>query len=158
MNDFGPAAWRGGSVLLGWLCLLTAGCAPSAKAPPGLPVFPVSGQVRVAGKPAAGALVLLHPETGSPAAERGVIPSGTTGENGAFELTTYKTSDGAPAGKYTATVQWYQTPPAGEGPPLPPGFEVPVDRFEGKYKNPATSPWGMTIQEGNNVLESIEID
>ena len=71
----------------------------------GLPVYPVQGSVVFSGRPPAGAQVVFHPvgKTGVDA----LRPSGQVDAEGNFNLTTFKTGDGAPAGDYDVTVeQW----------------------------------------------------
>ncbi|HET6880859.1 MAG TPA: hypothetical protein VFI31_11930, partial [Pirellulales bacterium] len=67
-------------------------------------VFPARGKLLVNDQPAPGALVVLHPVGGAYDAER---PTATVGPDGSFELTTYVGKDGAPAGDYIVTAQWY---------------------------------------------------
>lgn len=147
------------SATLSLLCLLaSAGCG-SDEGAGRLAVHPASGKVTFKGAAASGVLVVLHPAEGSSAAQTGVLPSATTDKDGSFQLTTYEQNDGAPAGAYIATIQWYQSAlTATPGRPAPPaGFARPVDRLRGKYKSPDKSPWQMTIIEGKNVLQPIEI-
>jgi hypothetical protein len=79
--------------------LAVAGC--QAPAPPRAAVYPVEGQLRVGGVPAANAHVTFHP-----VAESGFLPVGRTGPDGRFTLTTFAPGDGAPAGEYVVTVVW----------------------------------------------------
>lgn len=115
-----------------------------------IPVFPVTGRVVHQGQPAEGALVSLHPlDSKLPAA---LQPSGKVQADGAFSLTTYETGDGAPAGKYAATIFW----PA---PPQSP-IEAPdsgPDRLAGRYLDPQKSPWQVEISEGPNELPTFEL-
>ena len=67
----------------------------TAKAPNHPPVYPVKGQVFYEGRPAAGAVVILHRATMAAHAPR---PRGRADAKGEFALTTYQTADGAPAG------------------------------------------------------------
>ena len=68
--------------------------------------YPVSGRVQTSdGTPASDVRVTLHSSTliteGDP-----FRPSGMTGDDGTFQLTTYETHDGAPAGSYAMTFRW----------------------------------------------------
>jgi hypothetical protein len=110
----------------------------------------------VGGKPAQGVSVVLNPIEGSPAAKKGIAPSGTSDESGSFVISTYAQDDGAPAGEYKVTLQWMRTEPEANGPPA--GFSAPRDKFEGRFRNPAVSTWSTKIEEGNNVLEHLTID
>jgi hypothetical protein len=119
-----------------------------------IPTFPVRGRVQVNGQPAEGAIVRFHPLTPQPGAEFPLTPSGRTEADGQFELTTYEGSDGAPAGEYAITVVWPDPtwrPPGGGPPPLPP------DRLKGAYADPERSRWKATVNEGNNLIDPIDI-
>src|SRR5438105_15139802 len=87
-----------GALLLAALALLAAGCSGRRS------VSPVSGQVFVGKKPAAGAMVTFHPvrDAGGPVYR----PNGYADAQGRFALTTYTQGDGAPAGEYVVTVEW----------------------------------------------------
>ena len=68
--------------------------------------YPVSGRVQTSdGTPASDVRVTLHSSKiiaeGDP-----FRPSGMTGDDGTFQLTTYETDDGAPAGSYAITFRW----------------------------------------------------
>jgi hypothetical protein len=71
-----------------------------------VPVVPVSGKLTVNGKPAAGALVVLHPASGGLPTD--VRPNAYAGKDGSFQLNTYAKGDGAPVGDYVVTVEWRQ--------------------------------------------------
>src|SRR5206468_35759 len=73
------------------------------------PVYPVSGKVLVQGRPAAGAQLTFHPvgENGPNA----IRPVAHVDDQGNFRLTSYKEGDGAPAGEYRVTVQWFRAVP-----------------------------------------------
>jgi hypothetical protein len=67
------------------------------------PTFPVSGRVTVGGQTVAGATVTLY--TYNPVLERySATADGRTDEAGRFQITTYSSFDGAPAGDYAVTV------------------------------------------------------
>ena len=68
--------------------------------------YPVSGRVQTSdGKSAAYVRVTLHSSKlvseGDP-----FRPSAMTDDDGVFQLTTYETHDGAPAGSYAVTFRW----------------------------------------------------
>ena len=119
-------------------------------------VHPVQGTVTVKGKPAEGILVMIAPAEGSIAAKEHLQPSGTTDAEGRFSLSTYITADGAPVGQYSVLLQWPTIPATGKKMPL--GFVKTVDQFKGKYMNPATSHWQITVKEGDNVLDPIAVN
>ena len=103
-------------------------------------VFPVSGSVSVDGKPAAGVVIVFHPQTDT-GMTKGNKPFTTSGEDGTFEVTTYTTGDGAPIGEYIVTFIWPENPRG----PTP-------DRLKGRYAKPEHSQITVTVQEGENQL------
>jgi hypothetical protein len=77
------------------------------------PVYPVKGQLFIDDKPAKGAVVWFNPVDApepdklKPAADP--RPSGIVEEDGSFEVSTYGSKDGAPAGRYRIGVMWAKT-------------------------------------------------
>jgi hypothetical protein len=118
--------------------LLTLGFLSCAKAPDHPPVFPVKGRVLYEGKAAGGAVVILHATDEAVKASR---PHARADANGEFELTTYRTGDGAPAATYVVTLEWKQANDTPEG-----GRELlpPV------YSHPNTSKLRVTVTPGPN--------
>ncbi|QDU61968.1 hypothetical protein Pan216_28340 [Planctomycetes bacterium Pan216] len=110
---------------------------------------PVEGVLKVNGEPAAGAVVTIYP-TGEKVDERNTKPWGIVDESGKFQLQSYKPGDGAPAGEYDVTIQW--------------PWDVHVlslsmtDRLGGKFQKPQQSQWRITVSEGTNQLDPIEIE
>src|SRR5947209_5956143 len=108
--------------------------------------YPVRGEVRVGGKPAAGARVQLI-ALDEPALAR-FAPHGDVGPDGTFRLTTFRTGDGAPAGRYALTLTWPLPPRPGredEGP----------DRFRRRYADPRRPVREVRIVAGENVLAPV---
>jgi hypothetical protein len=130
-----------------WLVLAVAaaGCGGDGRPP----VYPVTGQVLVKGKPADGAFLVFHPaDGGGPDAHR---PYATTDETGTFRLTTFDSGDGAPAGKYRVTVVWRPKPKStieAEGP----------DRLAGRYADARTTKLEATVGQAATTLEPLKID
>ena len=135
------------AVLGGWF-ILFGGCGESNNR---VAVYPVRGKVIYRGEPAAGAKVVLYAV--EPRDSNTPIPEGEVQEDGAFRLTSYEEGDGAPAGRYKATVVWNE--------PIPPGMHAesfsPRDRLGGRYSDPNRSGLTATVTEGNNVLEPFEL-
>ncbi len=109
--------------------------------------FPVSGRVKLDGKPAAGSTVTFH----SYNAETKVytrVCDGLTDEAGKFTVTTYAKFDGAPAGEYVVTVA--KTGKGYYDGDIPEKTQLPE-----KYAAPDKTPLKVTIKEGANdvVLE-----
>jgi hypothetical protein len=131
--------------LLAAACLLTCSCGDGRK-----PAFPVSGKVLHQGKPAKGAMVILHPlDDPDPKATK---PNARAEADGSFRLNTYKTGDGAPAGEYAVTFFWPK-PPAS---PVDHPYMGP-DLLGDRYRDPKTSPWRVTIREGENELPPFDL-
>jgi len=74
------------------ILVILNGCGPSYPQ-----TFPVSGTVRLAGQPVAGAAVVFTPDEGQQA-------TGTTDKSGRFELSTFQLGDGALPGTHRVTV------------------------------------------------------
>jgi hypothetical protein len=137
-------------VLTGALLLTSAGC--GSKVPDRLPVFPTTGQVKIQGQSASGAFVVLHPHGMPGKGPDGVVvrPHGVVHSDGTFELTSYETGDGAPAGEYSVTLELrkvvkYPSGDSGPGPNLVPK----------KFTKPETSTIIVQIAHGRNELKPI---
>jgi len=146
------------STTLAIICCVALGGCSEPSSDERLDVFPGRGRVSVGGLPAPGVLVVLVPAPGSAAAQAGFSPSATTDADGTFELSTRGQNDGAPAGKYAVTIQWFQVSDKPRpGPGMVPGFAPRVDYFRGRYKSPHPAPGPIDIIEGENVLQPIDI-
>ena len=93
----------------------------------------MKGQVLYEGKPATGAVVILHSSHDGVDASR---PRGRADANGEFALTTYETDDGAPAGTYVVTVEWRRA----EDHP-----EQGTELLPSAYGDPRTSKLRVTV-------------
>lgn len=126
--------------------LITAtigGCGKGISVPS---TVPVTGVVKYKGKPLQGIRVTLHSQGGTAKPE--FIPSGQTGPDGRFTLSTGAPGNGAPTGTYVVTF---------EKPEITGSVETEVDAFGGKYSNPAKSEWTVTIEKGENALQPFEL-
>jgi hypothetical protein len=133
-------------LLLSWMMpLLFAGCFHGHGSR--LPTYPASGSVFFGGQPAAGAIVQLS-SLDDPKLI-GLCPHAVVGQDGSFQLTTYRTDDGAPAGTYALTLRWPSPPP--------PDREEGPDRFAGLYADPEKPLCQVEIKPGNNLLHRIEL-
>jgi len=110
---------------------------------------PVSGRAVVNGKAVEGLSLAFHP-INQP--NNTVAGTARTRADGAFEVTSFLPSDGAPPGEYAVTVIWpdrYVT----EG-----GQEYPVgDRLNGAYAKKDSTPLKVTIREGENRLDTFDL-
>jgi len=129
------------------LVVLLASCAKEQTPPP---VYPASGSVTFQKKPATKAVVVLRPT--APDAPANVLPRGEVGADGKFQLATFATADGAPAGEYVVTITWPETKTDAAG------DEVTNDRLKGRFSDPAKSQWRIQIKDGNNELGPFTIE
>jgi hypothetical protein len=133
------------------LCLASAlplltGCGSGAR-----PV-PVSGQVKVAGEPAAGVLVAFYPLDAAPGTSSKHVLSALTDDEGRFQLTFRQSGDGAPAGRYAVTAVWREQ--VEDGDELLPNGKNWLPR---RYADPKTSGLTVTIEQGANELQPFEL-
>jgi hypothetical protein len=112
------------------------------------PLFPAEGKVLCDAKPAAGAIIFLHPvDAEKPGAAR---PHGTVDKDGSFRLMTYLTDDGVPAGSYNVSIYWTK--------PGKLGGDDGENLLPPKYLSPTTSGIPpIIIQEGENQLPLIAL-
>ena len=96
-NPFSTAAIVGGAVFA--FVLPLAGCSEQN---PWETVYPATGQVTFRGQPVANAEIALFPEDST--APETVRPRARSTADGEFAVWTYERGDGAPAGRYKATV------------------------------------------------------
>ncbi|MCZ2340405.1 MAG: hypothetical protein LC104_01255 [Bacteroidales bacterium] len=129
------------------LVLLLIGCGEDG--PKMKPVFPVHGTVKVKGQPAAGVQLNFSPIG---AGKDATFATATSSGDGAFELSTYKKGDGAPAAEYIITAFWPDHRPGTTKVRAAAGEEIAPDRLSGVYSNPATSKLRATVREQDNTL------
>ena len=126
--------------------LVAAGCKSETR----VPVDPVSGKLSFQGQPPAGAQVILVPAAGSKLPPD-LAASGTVNEDGTFQIDTYAKGDGAPAGEYVATVQWFKLVNTdggtGKGPNVIPA----------KYASATTSPIKVTVGKGPTEIPPVDL-
>ncbi|HEX5269837.1 MAG TPA: carboxypeptidase-like regulatory domain-containing protein [Gemmataceae bacterium] len=125
--------------------LLACGCSGSRGDRP--EAYPVAGRLLIDGEPAAGARVQLSAVGNERLAA--LSPHAVAEADGSFRLTTYRTGDGAPAGRYALTVTWPGRPQRGheEGP----------DRLHGRYANPLRPARTVEIAAAKNDLGTIQL-
>lgn len=131
--------------------VLSIGCGDSINQK----TYPVTGEVRLGGKPFKGLTVVLRP-VDKTNFKRQEIPQGITDENGKFSVHTYTTNDGAPAGDYKIGIALMQ-PLDDEG-----GDQVKRDPNQPivpiKYADPETSGLKATVDKKATVLPTIELN
>jgi hypothetical protein len=109
----------------------------------------VRGAIQFRGQPINGAFVTLHPQ--SNASVDVPHPRASVAADGSFALTTYDGDDGAPAGEYVLTVQWYR--PVKQGNDWVGGPNV----LPKKYASPHTSDVRITVATGENRIKPIQL-
>ncbi len=126
-----------------------AGCG-SSQSNDRLPVFPAVGKLVYDGRPLAGAFVVLHPKSAANG-KTAPRPHAQAAADGSFTLTSYESSDGAPAGNYTVTVELRPLVKHGGDITAGPNTLPP------KYSRAETSPLIVQIAEGRNDLSELRI-
>jgi hypothetical protein len=117
-------------------------------------LHPVRGKVVVGDKPAAGAVVMFHPEGGD---LNDVPATGVAADDGTFTLATGD-KPGARAGKYVITVVWpdpakkptQQQIMMGLAPDAP-------DVLAGRFATKQVSPLRAEVKPGENTLEPFDL-
>ncbi|MFM8497197.1 MAG: hypothetical protein ACKOEM_17005 [Planctomycetia bacterium] len=108
---------------------------------PPCPVHPVLGVARIGTTPLVGAQIRLYPR--GHVLPDDAVPTATVQTDGTFTLGTFRKDDGAPAGDYVATVQWFRVAKDGS---------VGGNALPKRYASPTTSPLSVTVREGRNEL------
>jgi len=110
--------------------------------------FPVTGCVLVDGTPASYVIVTAH-DQGKTANDPNypVSLTGYTKEDGTFQMNSYGTGDGLPAGEYVLTFFW------GE----PKGLSLGPDKLKKRYANPAQSKVPCKVENRAVDLGKIEL-
>lgn len=128
------------------LSLFVGGCGEAE--PERVATYPVEAVVTFQGKPIPGAFVVLHPK--QPLADV-PTPRASVNADGVLTVTTFNGGDGAPAGEYIVTVEWYK--PIKNGADVVPGPNV----LPPKYASPKTSDLLITISADTNQLPPIDL-
>ncbi|MFN9367705.1 MAG: hypothetical protein ACK6CT_02910 [Planctomycetia bacterium] len=113
---------------------------------PPCPVHPLSGSLTIRGAVPVGASVILHPQ--GHAIPGDGVPMARVREDGTFAFSTFAADDGAPAGDYVATVQWYRVNADGS---------VGGNAVPARFASPAKSPWTVTVAAGGTSLAPYQI-
>lgn len=142
---FAPVGRAIALVLLMAAVCSVAGCSQSDR----VKVHPVEGQLSWNGQPLANAFVILHPVDKSD--PRVLSARAQTDAAGKFQLTTYENGDGAAAGEYKVTVEYYQLKQNGSS--FEPGPNVMPD----KIARPDLTDIKVRVAEGKNTLEPISL-
>lgn len=113
-----------------------------------MPVFPVSGKLTIGGEPMADATIIFNPVADLPDGVSKIRPHAFTDDDGSFRVSTYGSEDGAPPGKYTATVSWKgpHVGVAGDDDDRP-------EKVPPEYQSPRSSRLQVEIVNGENTLK-----
>jgi hypothetical protein len=137
------------------LSLLAVGCGDR------LPTVPVTGSVRVDGKPAAGVQVVLHPVEAADPRLAKLRPTGRTEADGSYRIGTYEMADGAPAAEYRITAEWFTGGPATTtseaADPEANAAATQSDRLGGRFANPETSPLKASVGRVSSSLPALDL-
>lgn len=129
------------------IALAAAGCGKSTN--DRVKVYPTNGQILWQGRPLAGAMVVLHPKGARD--PRSLPARAATDKDGRFHATTYETADGAPAGEYAVTVQYYPLKRQGES------YVPGPNSLPQKYANPATTDLSIRVAEAPTTLQPLNL-
>jgi hypothetical protein len=128
------------------LSLAVSGC---GSANPWETVYPATGKVTFKGKPVVDAEIALFPEDGS--APETVRPRAKTAGDGAFAVWTYERGDGAPAGRYKATIVHHEVVVSNGA------MGVKPNSLPRKYASPTTTDLFVEIAQGETDIPTIEL-
>jgi hypothetical protein len=118
---------------------LLFGCGDS-----GPKLYPVKGIVSRGGKPVANATVWFHPEQTDGRAAYGLLQT-----DGSFQLTTFKTNDGAMAGQYRVLVVPNKLTSA--GPLVNPGNDTSKNDPLIEFADPARTKLRATVPSSSDI-------
>jgi hypothetical protein len=128
----------------GVLALALVGCGEA-----GPVCHPVRGQVVQNGRPLAEAMVVLHPANEGEVSQRPIAYADAEGE---FAVTTLKSGDGAPAGRYHITVELRAPRLAGEE-----TIRDGKNLLPARFSDPATSGLSYEVKPGDNLIPPIAV-
>jgi len=144
--------------VLGMAAVGAVGCGPHR-----LATVPARGTVRVDGKPVAGVQVVFHPAAADDTRFLKLRPTARTAADGSFTVGTYAMADGAPAGDYVITAEWFaggpetSTPATDDPEAVAAGNAIEVDRLGGRFANPETSPLKASIGRLSSSIPPLDL-
>ena len=143
------------AVVMGGLTVMALGCGDH------LATVPVTGSVRVDGKPAAGVQVVLHPVDADDERLEKLRPTGRTAADGTFVIGTYEMTDGAPVAEYLITAEWFaggpETTTSETADPEANSAATQTDRLGGRFANPETSAFKASIGRPSSEIPALEL-
>jgi len=140
-------------VLIGLLpALWLPGCVKSVPPPATPPTFPVTGVVKIDGKPTSGVKVMLYPNEETKIYDPlvGSGKQGITDAEGKFSITSFYAGDGAPVGEYKVLFYWAGNNTAAQffDPDAPVAADPAAARFNKKYGDPRKPFKTIKVEEG----------
>lgn len=142
--------WRRVILAIVVLGVVTASVVPAVvfltRPKPPCDLYPVRGSLVFGKTVPVGARIVLTPKAGGWPYDS--FPTATVGNDGTFRLSTFGKEDGAPAGTYVATVQWFPVAPNGS----PQGNVLPR-----RYASASTSPLIMSVSPESTSLPPLQI-
>ena len=121
------------------ILLLLVFCSCSSRDPNWKETHPATGEVYVDGQPAALLRVTCTNVNGLDQ-DKPTLSSGTTDEEGKFQISTYEQADGLPEGEYVLTFMWGKLSAVS-------GYGGP-DQLKNKYQDPEKSEHKFTVVKG----------
>jgi len=135
------------AVVIPCLSLLATGCGVSKPK-----VYRTSGEVFYDGKPAEGATVLFCPIAKGEKSDIKVSPAAIVAADGSFELTTFKSGDGAPAGEYSVLIVWDKTEIEEREERV-----IEPDKLGYRYARTDVSPLKATVKKTKNRIQRFDL-
>lgn len=126
------------STILALLILLIAGCGEVDNRKP---TYPVKGRITVDGKPPGSALQIECQPVAGMDTRNPTVSRTETDELGNFQISTYSSGDGVPAGDYVLTVTWLTFN-------LMSRDYTGPDKLDGRYSDPEKSEIKVTVMPG----------
>jgi hypothetical protein len=134
-----------------WIGVPAASAWRHVEEKPPLDAFPIELDVFYDDKPAAGAQVVLHPQTHHHLDVFIPRPTGIVDAKGRARIKTFQSDDGAPKGAYTLTITWNKMEIKGEDSVQGPNILDP------KFSIPGTSPFRVDVKPGKNVVPPLRL-
>lgn len=128
------------------MCVVTIGCGGAERKP-------ISGTITVDGKPAAGAVLLFHPDSGT----TGSVGSAVAGDDGVFNIVSDMNPGLAP-GSYRVTISWPDPNVKPSERAIMLGTAEPgPDLLKGKYVSKSASNLTVQVDASSDQLPPIEL-
>lgn len=141
MRRLGIGRFAFAAIVLGIVGTVLVVAVATLSGGPPCPVHPAHGIARIGTTSLVGAQIRLHPR--GHILPHDAVPTATVQADGTFVLGTFRKGDGAPAGEYVATVQWFRVAKDGS---------VGGNALPQRYASPTTSSLTVIVRDGINEL------